>query len=784
MRRRSLRALTRGGIRAWLIVATLAASIVGVWLLAIPAIVDGAMSERLAADRLYDIRLHPNAVTLDGDDLATLGAVANVTAVDAKVVADGEVLLPDGRLVRAGLVGVRDWSDQAVDVVGVSSGGPPSGDEMLLDDENLRHQRLRADIGATLLVSAPNSRPRRLTVTGTGGSLLWASGVREGDPIVYLPAETLLDMTGWPGYTSIEVLIADDDRESITRTIADLEAQIEGLSPGMTYWRPPIARQPGDWPGKEDFDNFRSLFGILAAVAVVSGLFVVYNTVSTMVRREIHQIGVLKAVGARRRHIALAYLGTAGLFGLVATVIGSILGVLLINGLVGSIAGSLMATRPGFGLPLHVLGVALLVGVAGTVLAALPATLWATRVPVRVALESVGIEAAAGRTRLNRVLGRVGFLSPSSQLGLRSAARAPRRSAATGLQIGIAVGVAFGFISLGASMLAVVDQSFDAESGDIHVYDQGGRPLDGAAEESIAGIDGVAAVHRIHYAALGFGGDTYGAWALGGDGGYEYDLVDGRWLADGDTDVVVVGQALAAAQDLAVGDVITVERFDDPALDVEVIGIDRVMVDDGKAFFVPLEPWLDAAGRSSSNAYWIDTTSPDPDVVDPTAGAIDRVLRDRGYSVRTELRYVERQATRSEATLILTFIVLLGVPVLAIGMISLVNTLTINTLERTKEFGVLRSIGARRRHLARMLRTEGMAIAAIGWLLGIPIGYGIARLLIWMIGRAFEATFPVVFPLWSLLPVLALTLLVAVLVTRLPLRRIGRMSAGDALRYE
>jgi putative ABC transport system permease protein len=784
MRRRSVRALTRGGIRSWLIVVTLAASIVGVWLLAIPAIVDGAMAERLEADRLYDIRLHPRAVPLDAGDLETLRAVDNVVAVDVKVVADGEVLLPDGRLVRTGLVGVRDWSDQAVDVVTVTSGTAPTGDEMLLDDEDLRHQRLRADAGSTLVVFGPESGRRRLTVAGTGGSLLWASGVREGDPVVYLPADTLLDMTGWPGYTSIEVLVADHDPESIARTITDLEARIEALSPGMTYWRAPLARQPGDWPGKEDFDNFRSLFGILAGVAVVSGLFVVYNTVTTMVRRETRQIGVLKAVGARRRHIAAAYLGTAGLFGLVATVIGSILGVLLTNGLVGSIAGSLMATRPGFGIPLPVVGIALLVGVIGTMLAALPATLWATRVPVRVALESRGIEAAAGRTRLNRILARVGFLSRSSQLGLRSAARAPRRSVATGLQIGIAVGVAFGFISLGATMLAVVDQSFDAEAGDIHVYDQGGRPLDRAAEEVIAATDGVAALHRIHYAALGFGDDTYGAWALGHDGAYEYDLVEGRWLAEGDTAVVVVGQALAAERDLAVGDVITVERFDDPALDVEVIGIDRVMVDDGKAFFVPLEPWLEAAGRSSSNAYWIDTVSPEPEVVDPAAGAIDRALRDRGYSVRTELRYVERQATRSEATLILTFIVLLGVPVLAIGMISLVNTLTINTLERTKEFGVLRSIGARRRHLARMLRAEGMTIAALGWLLGVPIGYGIARLLIWLIGRAFEAEFPVVFPLWSLLPVLALTLLVAVLVIRVPLRRIARMSAGDALRYE
>ena len=695
MWRRSRRALTRGGVRAWLIVMTLAASIVGVWLLAIPANVDAAMNHRVESEVLYDVRLHPNAIALTPDDIATLAAVPNVVAVDVKVVADGEVLLSDGRRVPVGLVGVRDWSDQAVDIVGVASGTAPVGDEMLLDRENIRHRRLVAEQGTGLLVYGPTSVPRRLTVSGTGGSLLWASGIREGDPIVYLPADTVLEMTGWPGYTSIEVLIADHDKETVAATITALETQIEAISPGMTYWRAPVGRQPDEWPGKDDFDNFRSLFTILAVVAVVSGLFVVYNTVTTMVRRETRQIGVLKAIGARRRHIARSYLVTAGLFGLVATVIGSVLGILLTNALVGALSSSLMAAEPGFRVPLQVLGIAALIGIGGTMLAALPAALWATRLPVREALEAPGIQAASGRTRLDRVLARVGFLSRSSQLGLRSAARSPRRSAATGLQIGIAVGVAFGFISLGATMLAVVDASFDAEAGDIHVYDQGGRPLDLQAEATIAAVDGVASIHRIHYAALDFGGSTYSAWALGADGAYEYDLIDGRWLAADDTDAVVVGQALAADRNLEVGDVIAVDRFDGVTLDLEIVGIDRVMVDDGRAFFVPLEPWLEAAGRSSSNGYWIVTTSPDADVVDAAAGAIDRALRERRYTVRTEVRYVERAATRAEATLILSFIVLLGIPVLAIGMISLVNTLTVNTLERTKELGVLRSIGAR-----------------------------------------------------------------------------------------
>ena len=97
---------------------------------------------------------------------------------------------------------------------------------------------------------------------------------------------------------------------------------------------------------------------------------------------------------------------------------------------------------------------------------------------------------------------------------------------------------------------------------------------------------------------------------------------------------------------------------------------------------------------------------------------------------------------------------------------------------------VLRSIGASRRHLGKMLRAEGMAVAFVGWLLGVPLGYGLARLLIWLISRAFNASFPVVFPLWSLIPVLLLTLAVAAAVVRIPLRRVARMRPGDALRYE
>ncbi len=781
LRRRSLRELTKRGARSWLTMTTIAVAVVGVWLLAIPALIDDAMTSRLDDDRLNHVRLFPNAVVLSDAEIDGLAELPNVTAADAKIVAGGQVNL-SGRLIDVGLVGVRDFSAQRVDVVAVESGAAPEPGEVLADGENLRFGRLAADIGDTLSITGP-AGTREFAVSGTGGTILFASGVREGDPILYMTADTLRDLTGWPGVTSIELHLDQRDAAVVSETITAAQVYLDDINPGQSYWLAPGTWDPGEWPDKDDFDNFRSLFTILAGVAVLSGLFMVYNTMNTLVRQETHEIGMMKALGGRRRHIAGAFLETAGLMGLIATIAGSVAGVLLANLLVSAIATSLMSAQPHFGVPLEVLGIAAVIGIAGTMLAALPGVLRATRISVRDAMEHHGIEARYGDAWLDRALQRFRFLSRSAQLGLRSAARSKGRSVATGLQIGLAAGTAIAFIALGATMVFLNNQTFDVEAGDIHLFEQGGRGLDDTTAGIVEAVDGVAAAHPIHYATYGFRGENYGVWSLPTDTVFDYDLGAGRWFREGESDVVVVGQALANVEDLAVDDVITVERFDGP-IEVTVIGIDNLMVNGGKGIFTPLTAVLAAAGRSGSNAYWIETVSSEEAAVDAAAGGIEQALRSRGHSVSTELRYVERAANQSEASLILTFIVLLGVPVLAIGMIALVSTMTTNVLERTKEIGVLRSIGARRRHLGKMLRTEGMAVAFVGWLLGVPLGYGIARLLIWLISRAFGASFPVIFPLWSLVPVLVLTLAVAALVVRIPLRRVARMRPGDALRYE
>jgi putative ABC transport system permease protein len=106
-----------------------------------------------------------------------------------------------------------------------------------------------------------------------------------------------------------------------------------------------------------------------------------------------------------------------------------------------------------------------------------------------------------------------------------------------------------------------------------------------------------------------------------------------------------------------------------------------------------------------------------------------------------------------------------------------------SVIERTREIGVLRCIGARARDVRRIFAAEGVVLALTGWLLGIPIGYALDRLLVWLVKEVVEVEIPVVFPLWNLALALFGTVLLALLVTLVPIRRAVRLRPGDALRY-
>jgi ABC-type antimicrobial peptide transport system permease subunit len=111
--------------------------------------------------------------------------------------------------------------------------------------------------------------------------------------------------------------------------------------------------------------------------------------------------------------------------------------------------------------------------------------------------------------------------------------------------------------------------------------------------------------------------------------------------------------------------------------------------------------------------------------------------------------------------------------------------MTMNVIERTREVGILRCIGARSRDITRIFRSEALAVAALGWLLSIPAGWLIGKILVVTIANLFDfGSIPYTFPAWYPPFALIATLALAWVVVIAPLRRASHLRPGEALRYE
>jgi len=117
------------------------------------------------------------------------------------------------------------------------------------------------------------------------------------------------------------------------------------------------------------------------------------------------------------------------------------------------------------------------------------------------------------------------------------------------------------------------------------------------------------------------------------------------------------------------------------------------------------------------------------------------------------------------------------------SLIAMVNTLTIGVIERTREIGMLRAIGATRSQIRTVILAEALLLAAIGTSFGLLSGLYLAYITV----QAMAATgYPVVyaFPASGVLITIAAGLLFGVLAAIIPARQASGMNVVEALRYE
>jgi putative ABC transport system permease protein len=700
------------------------------------------------------------------------------------------------------LTAIPDYMKQKVNVVRPQSGAWPPGDgDVLLERSSLAELGVKQ--GGSITVETPAGRKRTLKVTG----------------VVYDPSQIPSMFIGrYYGYINMDTLEKLDEPRRLDQVNFVVEpwvlkgkdtAPIEAIGRrawtkleqgDTTVWWLQV-NKPGEHQLQGAINAMIMLLAVLGALSLCLGTFLLINTVSAILTQQVRQIGIMKAIGARRDQILALYLALVGAFGLLALVVAAPLGALAADAVTRFMAGVFNFDSGGLELPPRVL----LLEAAVALIVPLAAALWpvwrGTGVTVREAVSDYGIGGVAARGRLDRWvdagLGRLRGLQRPVVLSLRNTFRRKGRLALTLLTLTVAGTVFMAVFSVRASLYTTLDEALDYFRYDVAItFTQNYRAS--RIEQEVARVPGVRMAEswgfssgRILRADTKAAEDEasknvflmsppYGSKMI------KPRLIEGRWLLPEDESALIINtEVLKDSPHLKVGGPAII-KVGNKRLKFTVVGVVQSTMT-GPFGYAPYD-WLSGAVAEAGRARSVMVVADSPLPADQTAlgRALEEHLKKNSLRVQqVDITWEQKQRIRAQFDIITTFLLMMAVLLAIVGALGLTGTMGINVLERTREIGVMRAIGASSLAIGRVFVVEALCIGLISWLAGALLALPVAALLSYQVGVLFLQS-PLAFS-FSFLGVgiwLALSCGLSVLASLLPAFNAARLSVRDVLSYE
>ncbi len=260
----------------------------------------------------------------------------------------------------------------------------------------------------------------------------------------------------------------------------------------------------------------------------------------------------------------------------------------------------------------------------------------------------------------------------------------------------------------------------------------------------------------------------------------------GTILKDGETRTAVLGSDVAEDLGLSVGDRLIIER---PEYEFTIVGIlkERADPDFNDSIYIPLPVLQEIVGETEKFSFVLIKTK-DGYEVKEVADSIEKQLKDeRGKDDLTVQTMEElRDLMGNIIGIAQAFLGGIAAIALLVGSIGVMNTMYMAVLERTREIGVMKAIGARRRDILTLFLLESGFMGLVGGFLGTLLGLGISigtMLLVRTLtkeARFLEAAISVEL----MASALVLSFVLGALSGWLPARNAAKLPPVEALRYE
>jgi putative ABC transport system permease protein len=790
--RKSFGDLKRRKARTIFTVLTIALAVAALGLFSVVPLMDTAMEKEVEDSNMYDVRVWVSDLKINDSHMSGMENLENVNSVELRSVFYTRMYIGERRN-DAIIIGIEDFAHQDVDIVAIDSGEAPGHLELLADLNMERANLYEGKAGDKVRIYDFQGNIRELEIKGSGHSLLYSDYPMFGLAVFYTDFDTVHLLSNTSGVNIISFDLEENTQEDADSAIEGIEGYLAQNTDFESFTDIPDVRLNGDWPGEQQFSDMSSFFAILTLMTLFCSVFLISNTMHTMITEQKREIGQLKAVGATKFQVVKSYATTGFIMGGVGATLGGFLGILISHLMVSFLANAFFGIVPPFNVYLPVVIISIIVGCGLTLLATFPALVKVLRMTAREGMEKHGIATNYGTSRFDKLLMKMGGLPRSAQMGLRNVARKKGRSISTILQITLAVGMFLAIISIGASIQSAVSQEFSNFTSDIISTGstEGGRALYEDLQYVIEDIDGVKTAEPIMDTEVIINDQNLGVF------GYSYNTVSydfertlykGRWYnqeeEQNNASVIVLTKSFSEFENIGVGDSVEVEMATG-TFQFEVIGITSSLMNNGLACFIPISTLQDKLMMGDVvTGFAIVTESKSHDLIDRVATDIEDTMLQQGFVVNNIILYVAEEQNHQANQQVMNLMMAVGGIIVLITMIGLMSMLTMNVIERTKEIGMMRCIGSSSRSIRSVFGVEGLVIALFGWTAGIPMGFLVGSFLNKMIYDLLHLEIAFIFPTEYILISLVLTLIMTLVVIQPSLWRATHLKPGDALRYE
>lgn len=618
-----------------------------------------------------------------------------------------------------------------------------------------------------------------------------------GNPIFYTTRERFIQLTGENGFTMVlAALPAYDPLEAIT--VADrlqhhLEKQDIQIYPALADGR---TADPTEHFIQEDVDAVFFILTCLAIISLVLGLFLVYNTITAIMTQQVNQIGMMKAIGATFPRILGVYFGQVLAYAVLALLLAVPLGTLGAHGL-RLILMSLFNMEPG---PLvllpHIIliqaGIAL---ISPLLIAILPIFIGA-RITVREALSTYGLGGAAGF--IDRFLVKTEALPRTVIHVISNTFRHKGRVVVTQLTL-VGSGLVFMMVMhTQASLLYTYGEI-------IFVTFKANVFLNLQEEGRIQAVEEIALAHP-EVTAVEMWGFADGTLRPAGRPEnnddpqadirglpaptltYVPQMRAGRWLRPEDTYAMVLNQELAEKIGVGVGDWVTLDIPLEGETRWEVVGL-LFEVFNENAAHVPRDILLkeiDQVGLARN--IRAQTRRQDAAGEAAIAAELRQYYETNGYKLQVGDQNTAHEITEEimegGVSVIINLLAAMAVVIAAVGAVALSGVLSINILERRREIGVMRAIGASSFHIFRLFIGEGLLLGWLSWLIALPLSLPAGMLLTYALSTIMGGELSYSYSLQGMFYWLGIVTVLSILASLLPARGATRISVRESLAYQ